>query len=125
MTKKKREAVIALAIAPAYRPPTEAQARRSVKEAAESTMERLKFLGLHSMRPGDLLVESYVKVPVKQGLLELALLHPERMSSIVVEPFYGGYRLLDGHHRLEAIQEVGLRMIWVVVAEVVRTRRGR
>ena len=103
--------------APSYRPPTKAQVKTSVKEAAESVMERLKFIDVIAMKPGDILVESYVQVPVKRGLLELALYHPERMSPIVVEPFYGGYMLLDGHHRLEVVLEVKLRMIWVVVAQ--------
>lgn len=94
-------------------------------EAAESIMERLKFLGVMAIRPGDILVESYVQVPVKLGLVEIALLHPEKMLPIVVEPFHGGYMLLDGHHRLEAISEVRLSMIWVVVAEIVRSRRRR
>ncbi len=110
---------------PPYRPPTESQVKASMNEAAESVMERLKLLMVMPIRPQDILIESYVKVPVKIGLVELALLRPEKMSPIVVEPFHGGYMLLDGHHRLEAILEVRLSMIWVVVAEIVRTRRRR
>jgi len=110
---------------PSYRPPTKAQIKASLKEASESILEQLHFVDVIAINPKDILMEGYVAVPVRLELVELALLHPERLLPIVVEPFYGGYMLLDGHHRLEAILEVRLPTIWVVVAEIVRSRRRR
>lgn len=111
------------ALTPSYRPPTKSQVKASLKEAAESTMERLRFFGVMSIKPGDILVEQYVSVPVRLELVEIALEHPEKMLPIVVHEFYGGYMLLDGHHRLEAVMEVRPSAIWVVVAEIVHERR--
>jgi hypothetical protein len=109
---------------PSYRPPTATQVKSSLKEASESTMERLRFLGVIPIRPRDILVEGYVEVPTKLALVEIALSRPEKMLPIVVEPFHGGYMILDGHHRLEAVMEVRLPMIWVVVVKIGCTARA-
>lgn len=121
-----RKIAMPKALTPSYRPPTQEQVQTALQEAVDSIMERLKFIGVIPIRPQDILVELYVEAPVRTGLVEIALLRPEQMLPIVVEEKFGGFMLVDGHHRLEAWMEVRPKAIWVVVAkEVHPTRRSR
>ena len=111
------------AITPSYRPPTKKQVETALQEAADSIMERLKFVGILAIKPENILVEQYVEAPIRTGLVQIALSKPERMLPLVVEEKFGGFMLVDGHHRLEAWIGVRANAVWVVVAKEVRAKR--
>ncbi len=106
---------------PKYARPDQQQLRDSLSGTSKhATVARPRLIALDIKR-----IVPREQIILEDELVDAMLDAPEEIPPIVVAPWGDVHVVVDGHHRLAAALQAGLKWIWVIEVDLVKLKTLR